>query len=130
MAQFDSMHSFEALADPTRRKIIAMLARRELAASAIARKFDMTPSAISQHLNVLKEAKLVRMRVDAQKRIYSVNPKSVEKAEKWLRNISRFWNRRLDLLERALKRPKSKRKRPASRKKRRLRHGKGKQVSR
>ena len=50
------MDAFEALADPTRRRIIEMLAERELAAGDIARRFDMTPPAVSQHLKILRNA--------------------------------------------------------------------------
>ena len=67
------MFALNALADPTRQRIVEMLAVRELSAGAIADSFDVTAPAISQHLKVLKDAKLVRVRVDAQRRIYALD---------------------------------------------------------
>src|SRR5471030_261256 len=72
------MDAFEALADPTRRRILEMLAERELAAGEIARRFDMTPPAVSQHLKILRNANLVRVRNDAQRRMYALEPNGLE----------------------------------------------------
>jgi DNA-binding transcriptional ArsR family regulator len=71
------MDAFAALADPTRRRIIEMLAERELAAGEIARRFDMTAPAVSQHLKILRTADLVRVRNDAQRRIYALDPRGL-----------------------------------------------------
>ncbi len=62
-----AMNAFAALADPTRRRIVEILAERELAAGEIARRFDMTAPAVSQHLKILRTAELVRVRNDAQR---------------------------------------------------------------
>lgn len=97
------MHALTALADPTRQRIVEMLAERELSAGSIAEQFDVSAPAISQHLKVLKEAKLVRVRADAQRRIYALDPAGFEEVEDWLNRIRRFWKVRLDALERALK---------------------------
>lgn len=97
------MQALNALADPTRQRIVEMLAGRELPAGAIAERFDVSAPAISQHLKVLKEAKLVRVRADAQRRIYALDPEGFEEMEEWLRRIQRFWKGRLDALERVLK---------------------------
>jgi len=78
------MDAFEALADPTRRRIIEMLADRELAAGEIARRFDMTPPAVSQHLKILRNAALVRVRNDAQRRMYALDPTGLAEFEQWL----------------------------------------------
>jgi len=59
-----------ALADPTRRRIVEMLAQRELSAGEIAGRFEVSAPAISQHLKVLRDAQLVRVRAEAQRRIY------------------------------------------------------------
>ncbi|MBX3507990.1 ArsR/SmtB family transcription factor [Parvibaculum sp.] len=96
------METFTALADPTRRQIVEMLAGGELAAGDIARRFDMSAPAISQHLKALKSAHLVRVRVDAQRRIYSLDPQGIESLENWLAQIRRFWGPKLDALESAL----------------------------
>jgi DNA-binding transcriptional ArsR family regulator len=97
------MQVLQALSDPTRQRIVEMLAERELSAGAIAGEFDVSAPAISQHLKVLKEAKLVRVRADAQRRIYALDPEGFEKMDEWLSRIRRFWRGKLDLLERALK---------------------------
>jgi len=93
------MDVFAALGDPTRRHIIEMLARHELSASRIGDKFPVSHSAISQHLRVLREAKLVDMEKKAQKRIYKINPK----AKDWIKKMMQLWNERFDRLDKILK---------------------------
>ena len=92
-----------ALADPTRQRIVEMLADCELSAGAIAERFDMSPPAISQHLKVLKDANLVRVRADAQRRIYALDPEGFDELEQWMTRIRRYWRGSLDALERVLK---------------------------
>ena len=76
------MDKFHALAEPTRRDIIEMLATSgQLSASQICDKFPVSPPAISQHLKVLREAKLVRMEKRAQQRIYQLNPEGMHELE-------------------------------------------------
>jgi DNA-binding transcriptional ArsR family regulator len=96
------MLGFAALADPTRRRIVEMLATRELAAGEIARRFDMTPPAVSQHLKLLRNAGLVHVRRDAQRRIYALDPRGLAELDAWIGRYRRFWNDRLDTLEREL----------------------------
>ena len=96
------MESFTALADPTRRQIVEMLGAGEMPAGDIARRFEMSAPAVSQHLKALKSAHLVRVRVDAQRRIYSLDPKGLDDVETWLTNVRRFWGPKLDALESAL----------------------------
>jgi DNA-binding transcriptional ArsR family regulator len=97
------MQVLNALADPTRQRIVEMLAARELSAGDIAGQFDMSAPAISQHLKVLRDAKLVRVRADAQRRIYALDPEGFDEMDEWLTRIRRFWRGKLDALERALK---------------------------
>ncbi len=66
--------------------------------------FRVTGSAVSQHLKVLRDAKLVRVKIDAQRRVYSLDPRGLDELEAWLGNIRKFWNQRLDAVERALER--------------------------
>jgi DNA-binding transcriptional ArsR family regulator len=108
------MLPLNALADPTRQRIVEMLAVRELSAGAIADSFDVTAPAISQHLKVLKDAKLVRVRVDAQRRIYALDPSGFDEMDRWLSRIRRFWATRLDALEHVLKEEDRKAKRKGS----------------
>jgi DNA-binding transcriptional ArsR family regulator len=97
------MLALNALADPTRQRIVEMLAGRELSAGTIADKFDVSAPAISQHLKVLRDARLVRMRVDAQRRMYQLDPAGFQEMDEWLTRVRRFWRGKLDALERVLK---------------------------
>ena len=97
------MHSFTALADPTRRRIVEMLAVRERTAGEIVRAFDMTAPAISQHLKVLREARLVTVRPEGQRRIHSLDPAGLDELESWVTKTRRFWEKRLDALEETLR---------------------------
>jgi DNA-binding transcriptional ArsR family regulator len=88
------MDAFDALADPTRRRIVEMLAERELAAGEIARRFDMTPPAVSQHLKILRNANLIRVRNDAQRRLYALEPNGLAEVDAWLIRYRHFWTDR------------------------------------
>ncbi len=95
------MDAFTALAEPHRRSILEMLAADgQLSASAIARKFQVSPPAISQHLKVLREARLVRMEKRAQQRLYEINPDALHDLEAWARRMAGEYERRFDALER------------------------------
>jgi DNA-binding transcriptional ArsR family regulator len=96
------MQIFTALADPTRRQIVELLGRGECAAGEIAEQFTMSGPAISQHLKVLREAALVQVRVDGQRRIYQLNPQGLSEMDEWLNGVRRFWAPRLDALEQEL----------------------------
>ncbi len=97
------MDMFSALAEPTRRDILMMLAAKgKLSASAIYKKFDVSHPAISQHLKVLREAKLVRVEKRAQKRIYQINPTGISELEKWTKQMKKQWNERFKRLDKVL----------------------------
>ena len=94
------MDMFAALADPTRRKIIELLADDgQLPAAEIAAHFPVSAPAISQHLKVLQEAGLVSVEKRAQQRIYRINPQAMLELEDWVRQLNQLWNRRFDALE-------------------------------
>ena len=97
------MIALRALSDPTRQRIVEMLAAGALSSGEIAGRCELSPPAISQHLKTLKQARLVSVRVDRQKRIYSLDPAGVEEISEWVARIRAFWNPRLDALEAALK---------------------------
>src|SRR5581483_6610936 len=97
------MQSLAALADPTRRRIVELLAARDRTAGELVREFDLTAPAISQHLNVLREAGLVLTRAEGPARIQSLNPAGFDEIDAWLQRTRRFWSRRLDALERELR---------------------------
>jgi DNA-binding transcriptional ArsR family regulator len=97
------MQSLLAIADPTRRRIVELLAVRERTAGELVDEFDMSAPAISQHLKVLREAGLVTVRAEGQSRIQSLNPEGLGDLESWLEKTRSVWSRRLDALERELR---------------------------
>lgn len=97
------MNGLTALADPTRQQIVKMLARGALSSGAIAKRFDMTAPAVSQHLKTLREAKLVKVRAEAQKRFYELDPEGVGEVAAWVNDLRKFWANKLDALEAELK---------------------------
>ena len=97
------MDTFTVLADPTRRQIIEALCRGERGFGEIAAHFEMSRPAVSQHLKVLRDADIVFVRADAQRRIYRLNEKALEDVDEWLQTVRRFWSGRLDKLEHALR---------------------------
>ena len=96
------MQVFVALADPTRRAIVEALAAREQPVGALVTRFGGSQPAISRHLRVLREAGLVRVRADGQRRLYRVDPKGLEVLESWIATHRRKIARQLDALERYL----------------------------
>lgn len=97
------MQSLAAIADPTRRRIVELLARRDHTAGELVDEFDVSAPAISQHLNILRQAGLVTTRAEGQSRIQALNPAGLDELDAWLERIRAFWSRRLDALERELK---------------------------
>jgi DNA-binding transcriptional ArsR family regulator len=97
------MQSIPAIADPTRRRIVELLAVRERTAGELVKEFDMSAPAISQHLNVLREAGLVTTRSEGQSRIQALNPSGLDELEAWLQKTRSIWSSRLDALERELR---------------------------
>ena len=94
------MDMFMALAEPTRRSIVEMLASgNRLSASDIYSRFPSSGPAISQHLKVLRDTRVVIVEKDAQKRIYRINPHSIDQIELWIHNIRQQWEQRFDALD-------------------------------
>ena len=103
------MDMFVALADPTRRSILELLASSgELSATAIYEQFPVSPQAISQHLKVLRETNLVEMEKRAQKRLYRLNPQTLSQFEAWVQQTKQRWSERFDALDQVLEREKQK----------------------
>jgi DNA-binding transcriptional ArsR family regulator len=99
------MDTFTALADPTRRHIIELLATREQSFGELAERFEMSRPAVSQHLKVLRDANIVASRPDAQRRVYRLNDHALDDLEQWISSVRRFWSGALDELERVLSEP-------------------------
>jgi DNA-binding transcriptional ArsR family regulator len=103
------MDVFAALGEPTRRGIVEMLARKgRLSATEISGAFAATPQAISQHLGVLREANLVKVEKQGQRRIYQLHSKGICEFERWAATMMRLWNKRFDAIERLLEEEKIK----------------------
>src|SRR6266571_586123 len=103
------MDTFVALADPTRRQILELLATNgELPATAIYEHFPVSPQAVSQHLKVLREAHLVEMEKRAQKRLYRLNPQALSQFEAWVKQVQLRWEERFAALDAALESEKQK----------------------
>ena len=96
------MDSFQALADPTRRRIVETLAMGETGFGELAERFEMSRPAVSQHLKVLRDAGLVVSRPDAQRRIYRLEDGALDDVGAWLERVRSYWNPRLDRLEQTL----------------------------
>ncbi|MFI5299899.1 MAG: ArsR/SmtB family transcription factor [Polyangiales bacterium] len=95
--------TFAALADPTRRAILARLARGEASVTELAAPFDMSLPAISKHLRVLERAGLVSRGRDAQRRPCRLRSQPMKEATAWLERYRRFWDARLDRLDEYLR---------------------------
>lgn len=96
--------TFAALADPTRRAILARLALGETSVTELARPFEMTMPAISKHLKVLEKAGLIDRGRDAQSRPARLNPAALKTAAAWIDEYRRFWEESFDRLDAYLQR--------------------------
>ena len=95
--------TFAAIADPTRRAILARLSKGEAAVKDLARPFDMTLPAISKHLKVLERAGLIERSRDAQSRPCKLRVKPLKEAASWIDRYRAFWEESFDRLDDYLK---------------------------
>jgi DNA-binding transcriptional ArsR family regulator len=93
---------FEVVAEPNRRRILDLLGPRERAVGELVDQLELSQPAVSKHLRILREAGLVEVRGDAQRRLYSVRPEPLRAIDEWLLPYRRMWADRLDDLERHL----------------------------
>lgn len=98
------MHALEALADPTRRRIVELLVDGERSAGALASEFTVSRPAVSRHLRVLRESGLVQTRESGTSRLYSLDPAPLQELDAWLARYRGFWAQRLDALDTQLRR--------------------------
>jgi DNA-binding transcriptional ArsR family regulator len=92
----------EVLAEPTRRRILDLIGSGERPVGELVDELHLSQPAVSKHLRVLREAGLVEVRIDAQRRLYRVNPGPLRDLDAWLAPYRRMWSERLDDLERHL----------------------------
>lgn len=102
MSRAVSSQVFQALADPTRRAIVARLARRPRHVADLAGRFPMSRPAISKHLRILKSAGLVGYEEVGKKRFYRLNPRPLARLDSWLERYRNFWDRNLRSLKQHL----------------------------
>jgi DNA-binding transcriptional ArsR family regulator len=93
------MHAFEAVADPTRRRILELLGDGERSAGDLASQFAISRPAVSRHLRMLRETGLVEARGDAQRQLYSLRRDGVDEIGEWVDTLRAFWSQRLDALD-------------------------------
>jgi DNA-binding transcriptional ArsR family regulator len=94
--------TFDVLAEPTRRRILDLLRDQERPVNDLVRRLGITQPGVSKHLKVLREAGLVEVRQDAQRRLYRVRAEPLAEVEAWLAPYRRLWAGTLDALERHL----------------------------
>ena len=87
------------MAEPNRRRIVELVADRERTAGEIVQALKISQPGASRHLRVLREAGLVSVRKDAQRRLYRLEPEKLAELDAWLRPYRRYWADRLDALE-------------------------------
>jgi DNA-binding transcriptional ArsR family regulator len=95
--------TYSALADPTRRAILARLALGEASVREIAQPFPISAPAVSRHLKVLEDAALIARRKQGQTHILSLNPTGLKSAQEWLDHYRAFWSGAFDRLDAHLK---------------------------
>lgn len=90
---------FQAIADPTRRQIIGLLAGSSLNLNAIADNFDISRPAVSKHIRILTECGLVNIRQDGRERVCSADLSRLKAVADWTTQYQQFWTQKLDALE-------------------------------
>jgi DNA-binding transcriptional ArsR family regulator len=103
--------ALEAIADPTRRRILELLKNGEVAAGDLCGEFTISRPAVSRHLRVLREVGLVQSRVDGQRRVYALDARPLAELDAWLEPYRRFWAQRLEALDTELRRGRRRRRR-------------------
>lgn len=93
---------FDVIAEPTRRRILDLLLERPRLVGELTDRLGLSQPGTSKHLKVLREAGLVRVRPDAQRRWYELRPEPLVEVDAWLEPYRRLWAERLDALERHL----------------------------
>lgn len=93
---------FRAIADPTRRSIMAMLAGGEQSLGDIAANYEMTRPAVTKHLKVLEQGGLIRVRAQGRERLHTLQPNALKSVSDWLGFFSQFWDEKLEDLKQAV----------------------------
>jgi DNA-binding transcriptional ArsR family regulator len=98
------VNALAAIADPTRRRIVELLAEGDRTAGDLAAQFDAARPGVSRHLRVLREHGLVSVRAEGRRRVYSLDPRPLDDLDAWLTHYRAFWQNRLDALDTEIRR--------------------------
>jgi len=90
---------FQAIADPTRRKIIGVIAKKSLNLNAVAEQFDVSRPAISKHIKILAQCGLVHIRKEGRERFCDANLRQLQQVAQWIEPYRAFWTASLDALD-------------------------------
>jgi DNA-binding transcriptional ArsR family regulator len=93
---------FQAIADPTRRAILTLIAVQALTPNAMAEKFDMSRQAVSKHIKVLQQCQLIKPEQSGREIYYHFNPKKMQEFDIWLAQFRKSWETRFDQLDTVL----------------------------
>lgn len=93
---------FQAIADPTRRAIILLIASQTMTPNAIAEHFDISRQAVSKHLRILTECQLVKQEQSGREIFYQLNGDKIQEIDKWLEEFKKVWERRFNELDKVL----------------------------
>ena len=99
---------FQAIADPTRRAILTLIALQAMTPNALAEHFDTSRQAVSKHIRILTECQLVKQEQSGREIYYYVNAKKMKEVDEWLEPFRQVWEKRFDQLDKVLKQLKSK----------------------
>src|SRR6478736_9007078 len=101
---------FQAIADPTRRAILALIAIQALTPNAMAEQFDMSRQAVSKHIKVLQECELIKAEHSGREIYYHFNPKKMQEFDKWLDQFRKNWETQFNQLDNVLSKMKKQKK--------------------
>ncbi|HEX2395873.1 MAG TPA: metalloregulator ArsR/SmtB family transcription factor [Bacteroidales bacterium] len=101
---------FQAIADPTRREILLMIATQSMTPNALAEEFDTSRQAVSKHIRILKECQLLKQEKAGREIYYHFNPEKMLEIDTWLEQFRRHWESRFEQLDEVLIKLKTKRK--------------------
>ena len=93
---------FRAIADPTRRAILTLIAIQALTPNAMAEKFDMSRQAVSKHIKVLQECELIKPKQSGREIYYHFNPKKMQEIDNWLAQFRKIWETQFNQLDKVL----------------------------
>lgn len=102
LGRMDDVDVFSAIANPIRRQLLVRLRRGPRTAGDLASGFDIGRPAVSEHLQVLRRARLVREEPRGRERYYHLDPRPLSDVEAWVREISRYWKQQLEALDAVL----------------------------